>query len=59
MGEAANHVHFQKATDGMKNNDIVIRQKDEKKVEIQLGFLHIHHVYEVSFVMGKSGFLEN
>ena len=59
MEEEAHHVHFQEATDGMKNNDIVIKHKGEKKLEIQLGFLQIHHVYEVSFVMGKSDFVEN
>ena len=59
MEEEAHHVHFQEATDGMKNNDIVIKHKGEKKIEIQLGFLQIHHVYEVSLVMAKSGFVEN
>ena len=43
----------------MKNNDIVIKQKGEKKMEIQLGFLQIQHVYEVSLVMAKSGFADN
>ena len=28
-------------------------------MEIQLGFFQIHHVYEVSLVMAKSGFVEN
>ena len=45
MGEEAHHVHFQEATDGIQNNDIVIKQKGEKKMEIQLGFLQIQHVY--------------
>ena len=59
MDEEAHHVHFQEATDGIKNNNIVIKQKGEKKMEIQLGFLQIQHVYEVYLVMGKSGFVEN
>merc|ERR1719154_732079 len=28
-------------------------------MEIQLGFLQVHHLYEVSFVMDKSGFVNN
>ena len=59
IGEEAHHVYFQEATDGMKNNNIVIKQKGDKKMEIQLGFLQIQHVYEVSLVMAKSGFVEN
>ena len=57
MGEEAHHVHFDEASDGIKNNDIVIKQKAAKKIEIQLGFLQIHHVYEVSFVMSRSVFV--
>ena len=57
MGEEAHHVHFDEASDGIKNNDIVIKLKGAKKIEIQLGFLQIHHVYEVSFVMSRSVFV--
>eukprot|EP00092_Neocalanus_flemingeri_P103165 GFUD01131991.1.p1 GENE.GFUD01131991.1~~GFUD01131991.1.p1 ORF type:complete len:158 (-),score=61.26 GFUD01131991.1:32-505(-) len=57
MGDEAQHVHFEEATDGIKNNDIVVKQKSLKKIEIQLGFLQIHHVYEGSFVMSRSVFV--
>ena len=43
----------------MKNNNIVLKQKGDKKMEIQLGFLQIQNVYEVSLVMAKSDFVEN
>ena len=42
------HVHFMEEDDSMKNNDIVIKRKNEKKIEIQLGFLQINHVYQLS-----------
>ena len=59
MEEESHHVHFQEATDGMQNINIVIKQKSDKKMEIQLGFLQIQNVYEVSLVMAKSDFVEN
>ena len=31
------HVHFQEASDGVKSNEIVVKQKSEHKLEIQLG----------------------
>ena len=59
MEEESHHVHFQESTDGIKNNDIVIKHKGVKKMEIQLGFLQVHHVYEVILNMDKAAFAKD
>ena len=53
------HVHFEESTDGLKNNDIVIKKKSENKIEIQLGFLQVNHMYEVSLVCSRTVFPDN
>ena len=55
MEQDTHHVHFQEASDGLKNNDIVIKPKGDQKLEIQLGFLQVHHVYEVSLRIPRTG----
>ena len=53
------HVHFDESTDGLKNNDIVIKKKSENKIEIQLGFLQVNHMYEDSLVCSRTIFPAN
>merc|ERR1711915_702815 len=43
------HVHFEEVDDNVKNNDIVVKFKREKHIEVQLGFLQVHHVYDIVF----------
>ena len=59
MEQNTHHVHFQEASDGLKNNDIVVKPKGDRKLEIQLGFLQVHHVYEISIRIPKAGFTED
>ena len=47
------HVHFNESSDGVKTNEIVVKEKRDK-VEVQLGFLQVHHQYEVSFVLRRA-----
>ena len=44
--EQIQHVHFEEAEDNVKTNQIVI-QKKKNCLEIQLGFLQVHHMYEI------------
>ena len=50
------HVHFEESGDGPKNNDIVVKKKSENKMEIQLGFLQVNHMYEVSLISSRTVF---
>ena len=49
MESDAPHVHFEEVDDNVKNNDIVVKFKREKHIEVQLGFLQVHHVYDIVF----------
>ena len=51
------HVHFEESNDGLKTNEIVIKKKSENKIEIQLGFLQVHHMYEVTLIFSGTIFL--
>ena len=53
LEEQAHHVHFEESSDTVKTNQIVIKQKQDS-VEIQLGFLQVHHLYEIQVKMPKS-----
>ena len=44
--QEAAHVHFEVA-DQVKSNQVVIKQKQKNCLEIQLGFLQVHHMYEI------------
>ena len=55
--EPAAHVHFE-AADQVKSNQVVIKQKRNDCLEIQLGFLQINHMYEVQ-VKAPSSILPN
>merc|ERR1712130_732076 len=59
MGEeedSNHHVHFsEEVGDGLKENRIVIQEK-ANKVEVQLGFLQVHHVYEVALLLRREIF---
>ena len=55
--EAGAHVHFE-AADQVKSNQVVIKQKRKDCLEIQLGFLQIHHMYEIQ-VEASSSILPN
>ena len=37
---------------GLKENGIVVREKG--RMEVQLGFLQIHHMYEVAVVLTRA-----
>ena len=50
------HVHFEESNDGLKTNEIVIKKKSENKIEIQLGFLQVHHMYEVTLIFSRTIF---
>jgi len=55
--EGHHHVHFsEEVGDGLKENCIVVREKQGSKVEVQLGFLQVHHVYEVVLLIGRDKF---
>ena len=55
MAEETHHVHFgEEVEDGLKENGIVVREKGKGKVEVQLGFLQIHHMYEVAVVLTRA-----
>ena len=51
-----NHVHFDESTDVNHGNEIVVKTKGENKLEIQLGFLQVNHVYEVMLVLSRNNF---
>merc|ERR1719509_110135 len=55
MGEEGHHVHFgEEVEDGVNDNGIVVREKGKGRVEVQLGFLQIHHMYEVAVVLTRA-----
>ena len=53
------HVHFQEDSNELKSNEIVVKRKSGNKLEIQLGFLQINHVYEINVSMGRTLFPQN
>ena len=74
------HVHFDEDNDGLKTNNVVVRKKGDRKIEIQLGklvkiinefygllinawlfvgFLQVHHSYEVTVVVDRTFFPTN
>ena len=55
--QGAAHVHFETA-DQVKTNQVVIKQKQNNCLEIQLGFLQVNHMYEIQ-VKAPSSILQN
>merc|ERR1711884_219768 len=53
------HVHFDENNDGLKSNNAVVRKKGDRKIEVQLGFLQVHHTYEVTVVVDRTFFPTN
>ena len=51
-----NHVHFDESTDVNHGNEIVVKTKGDDKLEFQLGFLQVNHVYEVLVVLSRNKF---
>ena len=57
--ESSHHVHFDEFGDNLKSNEIFVKSKSDKKIEIQLGFLQVNHVYEVNVIIPRSFFPPN
>jgi len=56
MTELEHHVHFDESKDDIKTNDIVVRARGSHSLEIQLGFLQIHHIYEITALLPNTVF---
>ena len=48
---SGNHVHFDESGENLKCDEILVKKKSETKIEIQLGFLQINHVYEAKVIL--------
>jgi len=54
--EPEQHVHFDESEDDVKSNDIVVRVRGRRGVEVQLGFLQLNRIYEVTVLLPNAVF---